>query len=74
MYRFLGWCLKLERGKEGRWLKRINKASSLEADWKNFRGYYQKLTKTKINDENGSEVRRVSRKNRTPFDLLDSLL
>jgi hypothetical protein len=60
MYRFLGWCLKLERGKNNRRLKRINKASSLNTDWKNLRGYYQKLTKIKINDEDGSDVRRVS--------------
>ncbi|KAL2817948.1 hypothetical protein BDW59DRAFT_152275 [Aspergillus cavernicola] len=58
LYRFLGWCLKLERGKEGRRLKRIHKSSSLNTDWKNLRGYYQKLTKIKINDEDGSEVRR----------------
>ncbi|EPS26213.1 hypothetical protein PDE_01149 [Penicillium oxalicum 114-2] len=32
MYRFLGWCLKLERGKNNRQLKRINKASSLNTD------------------------------------------
>ncbi|THC87622.1 hypothetical protein EYZ11_012932 [Aspergillus tanneri] len=58
LYRFLGWCLKLERGKNGRRLKGIHKSSSLETDWKNLRGYYQKLTKNKINDEDGSEVRR----------------
>ncbi|PYH76328.1 hypothetical protein BO82DRAFT_407201 [Aspergillus uvarum CBS 121591] len=54
MYRFLGWYLKLERGKNNRRLKRINKASSLNTEWKNLRGYYQKLTKIKINDEDGS--------------------
>ncbi|KAL3255990.1 hypothetical protein ABHI18_007893 [Aspergillus niger] len=58
MYRFLGWCLKLDRGKNGRRLKCIHKASSLNMDWKNLRGYYQKLTKIKINDEDGSDVRR----------------
>ncbi|RMJ22220.1 hypothetical protein PHISP_06911 [Aspergillus sp. HF37] len=58
MYRFLGWCLRLQRGKEGRRLKGIHKFSSLEADWKNFRGYYQKITKTRIGSENGQEVRR----------------
>ncbi|RHZ45341.1 uncharacterized protein CDV56_102092 [Aspergillus thermomutatus] len=36
MYRFLGWCLKLERGEKGRHLKGIHKSSSLEADWKNL--------------------------------------
>ncbi|KAJ1704834.1 hypothetical protein NYO67_13011 [Aspergillus flavus] len=58
MYRFLGWCLKLERGEKGRHLKGIHKSSSLEADWKNLRGYYQRLTKTRSNDHDGSEVRR----------------
>ncbi|KAJ9211277.1 hypothetical protein DTO166G4_7110 [Paecilomyces variotii] len=60
MYRFLGWCLKLERSKNNRRLKRINKASSLNTDWKNLCGYYQKLTKIKINDKDSSDVRRVS--------------
>jgi len=67
MYRFLGWCLKLQRGKQGRWLKGIHKSSSLKTDWKNLRGYYQKLTKIKINDEDGSEVRRVSNINSNSF-------
>ncbi|KAB8259318.1 hypothetical protein BDV32DRAFT_150645 [Aspergillus pseudonomiae] len=58
MYRFLGWCLKLERGEKGRHLKGIHKSSSLEADWKNLGGYYQRLTKTRIDDHDGSEVRR----------------
>ncbi|KAE8379024.1 hypothetical protein BDV26DRAFT_303912 [Aspergillus bertholletiae] len=58
MYRFLGWCLKLEREKKSRYLKGIHKSSSLEADWKNLRGYYQRLTKTRINDHNRSEVHR----------------
>ncbi|KAH1586807.1 hypothetical protein KXX44_000412, partial [Aspergillus fumigatus] len=31
---------------------------SLNTDWKNLRGYYQKLTKSKIDDIDGSEVRR----------------
>ncbi|KAH1338126.1 hypothetical protein KXV22_005508 [Aspergillus fumigatus] len=43
LYRFLGWSLKL---------------NSLNTDWKNLRGYYQKLTKSKIDDIDGSEVRR----------------
>lgn len=67
MYRFLGWRLKLERGKGGRWLKRIHKASTLNMDWKTLRSYYQKLTKIKINDEEGSDVRRVSNMNLNSF-------
>ncbi|KAL2836851.1 hypothetical protein BJX68DRAFT_250307 [Aspergillus pseudodeflectus] len=58
LYRFLGWSLKLERGKDGRRNKGIHKSSSLNTDWKNLRGYYQKLTKIKIDDKDGSEVRR----------------
>ncbi|KAJ5795929.1 uncharacterized protein N7518_004469 [Penicillium psychrosexuale] len=58
MYRFLRWCLLLERGKDGRYIKGINKASTFETDWKNLRCYYQKLTKVIINDEDSSEIRR----------------
>ncbi|OQE09712.1 hypothetical protein PENFLA_c100G09029 [Penicillium flavigenum] len=58
MYRFLRWCLQLERGEDGRHIKGINKASTFETDWKNLRCYYQKLTKIVINDEDGSEIRR----------------
>ncbi|KAH1437445.1 hypothetical protein KXX68_007648, partial [Aspergillus fumigatus] len=58
LYRFLGWSLKLKRGKNGRRNKGIHKSSSLNTDWKNLRGYYQKLTKSKIDDIDGSEVRR----------------
>lgn len=39
-------------------MKGIHKSSLLETDWKNLRGYYQRLTKTKISDDDGSEVRR----------------
>ncbi|CAG8198816.1 unnamed protein product [Penicillium nalgiovense] len=59
MYRFLRWCLQLERGEDGRHIKGINKASTFETDWKNLRCYYQKLTKIVIKDEDGSEIRRV---------------
>ncbi|KAJ6006996.1 major facilitator superfamily domain-containing protein [Penicillium canescens] len=55
--RFSGWSLELKRGKEGRRLKGVHKSSPLNTDWKNLRGYYQKLTETKINDEDGLEVR-----------------
>ena len=59
MYRFLRWCLLLERSEDGRHYPGINKASTLETDWKNLRLYYQKLTKIIINDGDGSEIRRV---------------
>ncbi|KAJ5179439.1 hypothetical protein N7492_002649, partial [Penicillium capsulatum] len=58
MYRFLRWCLLLERSEDGRHYPGINKASTLETDWKNLRLYYQKLTKVIINDGDGSEIRR----------------
>ncbi|KAJ5608636.1 hypothetical protein N7528_009203 [Penicillium herquei] len=59
MYRFLRWCLLLEQGKDGRHTKGIQKASTLETDWKNLRLYYQKLTKITINDDDGSEIRKA---------------
>lgn len=74
LYRFLGWSLKLKRGKNGRRNKGIHKSSSLNTDWKNLRGYYQKLTKSKIDDIDGSEVRRVSSMNHYSFDLFDRLV
>ncbi|OGM39396.1 hypothetical protein ABOM_012132 [Aspergillus bombycis] len=55
-YRFLGWTLKLDRGKNGQKLKQIHKASSLMTDWKNLRLYYQRLTKTQINDQDSKEI------------------
>ncbi|KAJ6061027.1 hypothetical protein N7499_004108 [Penicillium canescens] len=58
MYRFLRWCLQLERGEDGRHIKGINKASTFETDWKNLRCYYQELTNIVIKDEDGSEIRR----------------
>ncbi|EQL33377.1 hypothetical protein BDFG_04532 [Blastomyces dermatitidis ATCC 26199] len=58
IHRFLGWCLKLKRGKDGRHLKGIHKASSFKGDWRSFRLYYERVTKNKIRDEDGSNVRR----------------
>ncbi|KAJ5951028.1 uncharacterized protein N7479_009441 [Penicillium vulpinum] len=49
IYRFLNWCLKLEYS--------YTKASALEADWKYFRIYYQRVTKTEISKEIGEAVR-----------------
>ena len=60
MYRFLGWCLKLTRGTDNRRLKGIRKSSTLETDWKTFCGYYEMVTKTKIDGNTSKEVRRVS--------------
>lgn len=55
-------------------MKGIHKSSLLETDWKNLRGYYQRLTKTKISDDDGSEVRRVRTKNCVSYGLLDTML
>ena len=61
MYRFLGWCLKLRRGKDCRRLEGIGKSSSLEVDWRTFQCYYENVTKSKVDDDDGCEVRRVTR-------------
>ncbi|KAJ5959165.1 uncharacterized protein N7479_006315 [Penicillium vulpinum] len=49
IYRFLNWYLKLEYS--------YTKASALKADWKYFRIYYQRVTKTEISKEIGEAVR-----------------
>ncbi|KAJ5701030.1 hypothetical protein N7488_008578 [Penicillium malachiteum] len=69
MYRFLRWCLQLARGEDGRHIKGIQKASTLETDWKNLRLYYQKLTKITIKDEDGSEIQRGMKWLVKEFDL-----
>ncbi|KAM0106020.1 hypothetical protein ACP6JB_008322 [Aspergillus fumigatus] len=62
MHRFLNWCFKLERGKDGRRLKGYNKASALKEDWKYFRGYYTKVTKNPMSKEMGAAVRKGIRR------------
>ncbi|KAI1829031.1 hypothetical protein DTO027I6_10258 [Penicillium roqueforti] len=57
MHRFLNWCLKLEYSPDGRRQKGYTKASALEADWKYFRIYYQRVTKTEMSKEMGEAVR-----------------
>lgn len=54
-HRFLSYCLKLKFGRDGRRLKGIRKASTLYADWKNFRGYYRKMTRTSINPQDSEQ-------------------
>ncbi|OXV09201.1 hypothetical protein Egran_03036 [Elaphomyces granulatus] len=56
MYRFLGWCLKLTRGTDNRRLKEIRKSSTLETDWKTFCGYYEMVTKIRIDGNTNKEV------------------
>ncbi|OJD25382.1 hypothetical protein ACJ73_03243 [Blastomyces percursus] len=48
LYLFLNWGFKLKFGKGGRRLKRTNKSSSLDGDWKNFLRYYEGATGTKL--------------------------
>lgn len=59
MHRFLNWCLKLEYSPDGRRQKGYTKASALEADWKYFRIYYQRVTETEMSKEMGEAVRTV---------------
>ncbi|KAL1873654.1 hypothetical protein Plec18167_006171 [Paecilomyces lecythidis] len=62
IYRFLNYCLKLKRGRKGRLLKGIKKASSLRADWKTFRGYYRNVTRKQIRQEDSEEINAGIRK------------
>ncbi|KAH8696361.1 putative C2H2 finger domain protein [Talaromyces proteolyticus] len=48
LYRFLNWTTKLDRGKNGRKLRRYRKANAFKSDWKYFRGYYQKVKGQKM--------------------------
>jgi hypothetical protein len=59
MHRFLNWCLKLEYSLDGRRQKGYTKASALEADWKYFRIYYQRVTENEMSKEMGEAVRTV---------------
>ena len=60
IHRFLNYCLKLKYGQGGRHLKGMKKASALRADWKTFRGYYRKVTRSKISQDDSEEVNAVS--------------
>jgi hypothetical protein len=59
VHRFFNYCIKLKSGENGRRLRRIKKASALKADWKSFRGYYRKITRTKISPEDSEEINAV---------------
>lgn len=59
VYRFLNYCMKLKSGQDGRRLRGIKKASALRADWKFFRGYYRRITRTKISPEDSEEINAV---------------
>ncbi|KMP10259.1 hypothetical protein CIRG_09940 [Coccidioides immitis RMSCC 2394] len=53
---FLGWCLKLQQGKDCCHLKRTKKASSFKSDWQSFCQYYKKVTKSKMHDEDSTNM------------------
>ena len=60
VHRFFNYCIKLKYGEGGRHLKGTSKASALKADWKGFRGYYRRITRTRITAEDSEEINAVS--------------
>ncbi|CAG8182071.1 unnamed protein product [Penicillium nalgiovense] len=69
VHRFFNYCMKLKYGEGGRHLKGTSKASALKADWKGFRGYYRRITRTRITAEDGEENNAGIRKLIDKFDL-----
>ncbi|KAI2697980.1 hypothetical protein CBS147354_9889 [Penicillium roqueforti] len=69
VYRFFNYCMKLKYSEGGRHLKGISKASALKADWKGFRGYYRRITRTRITAEDSEEINAGIRKLVDKFDL-----
>ncbi|KAJ5901458.1 hypothetical protein N7495_001986 [Penicillium taxi] len=61
-HRFLNYCLKLTTGQDRRRLKGIKKASALIAEWKSFRGFYRRKTRTSITPEHSEEINAGIRK------------
>ncbi|KAJ6105305.1 hypothetical protein N7523_010115 [Penicillium sp. IBT 18751x] len=61
VYRFLNFRLKLKHGQDGRHLKGVFKAYSLRADWKKFRYYYNKVTRTRISCQDIDEINAMIR-------------
>ena len=59
VYRFFNYCMKLKSSQNGQRLRCIKKASSLKAEWKSFRGYYRKITRTKISPKDSEEINAV---------------
>ncbi|KUL81310.1 hypothetical protein ZTR_09549 [Talaromyces verruculosus] len=56
VHRFLNYCMKLKRGKDGRILKGIKKGSALTADFKSLQGYYRRITRTSFTDVQNEEM------------------
>ncbi|CAG8146657.1 unnamed protein product [Penicillium nalgiovense] len=69
VHRFFNYCMKLKYGEGGRHLKGTSKASALKADWKGFRGYYRRITRTRITAEDSEEINAGIRKLIDKFDL-----
>jgi hypothetical protein len=59
VHRFLNYCMKLKRGKDGRILKGIKKGSALTADFKSLQGYYRRITRTSFTDVQNEEMNAV---------------
>ncbi|KAJ5318366.1 hypothetical protein N7476_004786 [Penicillium atrosanguineum] len=62
VYRFLKFCLPLKRGQDRRRLKGVFKAYSLRADWRMFRCYYNKVTRTRISRQDILEINAMIRR------------
>ncbi|KAJ5871101.1 uncharacterized protein N7529_003454 [Penicillium soppii] len=56
---FLRWCPQLRRGKNGRRVKRIKKASSLDTNWKMFLRHYEQVNGDPMDDKLGRRMRKV---------------
>ncbi|OQD66239.1 hypothetical protein PENANT_c372G01737, partial [Penicillium antarcticum] len=69
VHRFFNYCIKLKYGDGGRYLKGTSKASALKADWKGFRGYYRRITRTRITAEDSEEINAGIRKLIDKFNL-----
>ncbi|CAG7940526.1 unnamed protein product [Penicillium salamii] len=69
VHRFLNYCLKLKYGEGGRHLKGTKKASALKADWKSFRGYFRRITRTMISPEHSEVINSGIRKLIDKFSL-----
>ncbi|PIG80606.1 hypothetical protein AARAC_007640 [Aspergillus arachidicola] len=66
---FLRWCLRLQRGKNGRKLKGIKKFKSLDTDWKSFLRHYEKVTGEPMDDALGRRMRKSIRRIAREHDL-----
>ncbi|KAJ5640373.1 uncharacterized protein N7484_008235 [Penicillium longicatenatum] len=56
VHQFFNYYMKLKYGENVHHLKGTSKASALKADWKGFRGYYRRITWTRITAEYSEEI------------------